>query len=124
MTQFPNAGNTNRTKIYCIVSDKGVHSFYMLHDGCRYYLFQQDYRKSVQRYFRQGVSLRDAMNFKKTHNDGALRHTMEKLPSYIKYIEKEYGIAVSEKTKQKQRNLSRKYSPRMQREQMELRRSA
>ena len=91
-----------KAQIYCTVSDKGVHSFYLLQDNKRYFLFRQNYRKSVHAYFKQGVSLEEAISFKRIHGDGALAHTMEKLPAYIKYIEKEYQISVYNKTKEKQ----------------------
>ena len=90
-----------KTKIYCIVSDKGIHSFYLQHNSKRYYLFSQNYRKGVHKYYSNGVSLKDAINFNKSHRDEAVTHTMEKLPAYIKYIEKEYDIAVYKKTKVK-----------------------
>ena len=90
-----------KTKIYCVVSDKGVHSFFLKQDKERYFLFNQNYRKSVHSYFSQGVSLEEAMNFNKIHRDGALTHTMDKLPAYIKYIEKEYQISVYNRTNKK-----------------------
>ena len=95
-----------KTKIYCTVSSKGTHSFYLEQDGKRYFLFNQNYRKSVHRYFQYGASLEEATNFNRTHGDGALANTMEKLPAYIKYIEKEYQIAVFEKTREKQKKSS------------------
>lgn len=91
-----------KTTIYCIVSDKGIHSFYLKQNNKRYFLFSQNYRKSVHNYFKNGVSLEESLNFNRTKHDNALIRTMEKLPSYIKYIEKEYQIAVYEKTKKKQ----------------------
>ena len=95
-----------KTKIYCTVSSKGTHSFYLEQDGKRYFLFNQNYRKSVHRYFQYGASLEEATNFNRIHGDGALANTMEKLPAYIKYIEKEYQIAVFEKTREKQKKSS------------------
>lgn len=95
-----------KTKIYCTVSSKGTHSFYLEQDGKRYFLFNQNYRKSVHKYFQYGVSLGSAISFNKIHGDGALANTMEKLPAYIKYIEKEYQIAVFEKTREKQKKSS------------------
>ena len=43
----------------------------------------------------------DTMDFCKAHGDQAIIHTMDKIPVYIKYIEKEYQISVYNKTKQK-----------------------
>ena len=88
-----------RTKIYCTVPTKGVHSFYLEQDGRRYFLFNQNYRKSVQTYYQNGVALDTALDFNKIHRDGALTNTMDKLPAYIRYIEKEYQIAVFDKTR-------------------------
>ena len=65
-------------------------------------MFSQDYRKSVKNYYAGGVSLREALNNPRGGKDHALRKTMEKLPGYIKYIEKEYGIAVLEQTLRKE----------------------
>ena len=90
-----------KTKVYCIVSNRGVHSFYLQQDGKRYFLFNQDYHKSVQEYFGRGVVFDKAIKFDKIRKAGALSHTMEKLPSHIKYVEKEYQIAVYKKTKKK-----------------------
>ena len=95
-----------KTKIYCTVSSKGTHSFFLEQDGKRYFLFNQYYRKSVHKYFQYGVSLEAAISFDKIHGDGALSNTMDKLPAYIKYIEKEYQIAVLEKTREKQKKCS------------------
>lgn len=99
-----------KTKIYCIISDKGIHSFYLQHNSKRFYLFSQNYRKGVHKYYKNGVSLEDAINFNKSHRDEAVTHTMEKLPAYIKYIEKEYDIAVYKKTKVKN---NKRTSPRV-----------
>ena len=48
-----------------------------------------------------GVCLKDAINHKRGRSDYAIHKTMTKLPGYIKYIEKEYGIAVLEQSKRK-----------------------
>ena len=98
-----------KTKVYCIVSDKGVLSFFLYQDNRRYFLFSQNYRKSVYAYFKHGVSVDESLSFKKTHGDSALIHTMDKLPAYIKYIEKEYQIPVYKKTKTKNsKNLTKR----------------
>ncbi len=92
-----------KTIIYCEPTQRGIHSFYLLSDGKEYYLFSQNYRKGVHEYFSRGVYLRDAMNYSRTHNDSALIRTMSKLPIYIKYIEKEFGIEVLNQTKKRNR---------------------
>lgn len=92
-----------KTKIYCKPSARGIHSFYLVFNGAEYYLFSQNYRKGVHRYFSGGVSLQDAMDYSKTKNDHAIINTMSKIPMYVKYIEKEYELAVFEKTKKHSR---------------------
>ena len=91
-----------KAMIYC-VKKQGMHSFFMLQGKQKYYLFCQNYRKGVQEYFCKGVSLNESIDYSKAHNDSAIMRTMSKLPMYIKYIEKEYGIEVFEKTKKKNR---------------------
>ena len=90
-----------KTIIYCEPTQKGVHSFYLVVDGEEYYLFSQNYRKGVQEYFSKGVSLDDSTNYSKARKDHALMRTMTKLPAYVRYIEKEYEIAVYEQTKKR-----------------------
>lgn len=90
-----------KTLIYCEPIDRGVHSFYMVHKGEKYFLFTQKYRRGVHNYYRRGVSMNEAMNRSKARKDGAIIRTMRKLPVYIKYIEKEFSIEVLEQTKRK-----------------------
>ncbi len=88
--------------IYC-VKNNGIHSFFMFFGKEKYYLFCQNYRKGVQEYYSKGVSLNESINFSKSRNDSAIIRTMSKLPMYIRYIEKEFGIEVLEQTKKKSR---------------------
>ena len=96
-----NEVTTMKAMIYCEPTERGIHSFYLVTEGREYFLFNQNYRKGVQEYFNRGVSIDQAMNYSKTHNDSALVRTMTKLPTYIKYIEKEYEIEVFEQTKKR-----------------------
>lgn len=92
-----------KNAIYCKPTDKGVHSFYYVL-GCKeYYLFSQPYRKGVAEYFGYGVHLNDAIKYSKAHEDTAVIRTMSKIPMYVKYIEKEYGIEILERTKKERR---------------------
>ena len=77
-----------KTTIYCKPTAQGIHSFYLLTDAGEYFLFSQNYRKGVQRYFSKGVRLDQARNYAKTNKDTAIIKTMDKLPIYIKYVEK------------------------------------
>ena len=89
------------TIVFCKVSEKDIIKFFLKHDNKIYYLFSQNYRKSAHLHFKHGVALEDTMDFCKAHGDQAIIHTMDKIPVYIKYIEKEYQISVYNKTKQK-----------------------
>lgn len=90
-----------KTQIYCQPTQKGIHSFYLVTSDGEYFLFNQNYRKSVHNYFCKGVPLSGAIDFSKTHHDSALTKTMSKLPMYIKYLEKEFDIQVFKKTKKR-----------------------
>lgn len=92
---------TMKTKIYCTQTKSDIHSFYLITGEQRYYMFSQNYRTGVHKYFKNGVLLNDAMKHSKTHKDHALIRTMNKIPMYIKYIEKEYDVQILEKTKRK-----------------------
>ena len=87
-----------KTRIFCRTTTKGIHTFYLNSDGKEYYLFHQDYRKGVAKYYRNGVTLTEAMNFSRSGHDSAIMKTMQKLPIYLKYAEKEYGIYILDKT--------------------------
>ena len=90
-----------KTTIYCKSTSHGVHSFFLLSDAGEFFLFSQNYRKGVDSYFSKGVRLDEARDFSRSNRDCAIIKTMNKLPIYIKYIEKEYGITVLEQTKRK-----------------------
>ena len=99
------------SKIYCYPTKKGVHSFYLIHEGEKIWLFNQAYKKSVNRYFRDGRTIDEALKaYKVRSRDGiqkdfALRKTAQKLPLYLRYVEKEYDIQVMEKTKRRAKDV-------------------
>ena len=86
-----------KATIYCRATDKGIHTFYLRSEGCDYYLFRQNYRRGVDEYFKGGVILERAIDFGKSRQNEAIQRTMQKLPSYIKYIEKEYEVVIFDK---------------------------
>ena len=89
------------TVIYSKVTDGGMHSIYARVDGKPYYLFSQNYRRGVRDYFGGGVYIDRTIDFSRAHGDAAVIRTMSKIPVYVKYIEKEYGITVLNQTKKK-----------------------
>ena len=93
----------NKATVYCRVPMKGIHEFRLSTGDGDYYLFRQSFRQSIKQYFRLGVPLDKALDFSLAGRDTAVTKAMEKLPMYIRYIEKEYGISVLEQTSRKNR---------------------
>lgn len=90
------------SKIFSKITEKGKQSLYLKTNGKEYYLFSQNYRRSVKEYYSTPISLDRALDF--SCGDGhAVRRTMEKLRAYIPYVEKEYNISVLNKTIKHQR---------------------
>lgn len=90
-----------KTTIYCKPTAKGVHSFYLMVGTEEFFLFSQAYRKGVEEYYGRGVRIDESMKYSRAHNDSAITRTMDKIPMYVKYIEKEYAIEVLEQTKKR-----------------------
>jgi len=89
------------TKIYCKENANGKIDFYIVAEGVHYFLFSQKRYCGVLKYYRNGVCLKDAIDHKRGRSDYAIHRTMTKLPGYIKFIEKEYGIAVLNQSKRR-----------------------
>ena len=87
-----------KATVYCRTTERGIHTFYLNAGGEEYYLFRQNFRRSVSEYYRYGVMLDGALDKSKAKGNAALMHTMEKLPMYLRYIEREYDIRVLDKT--------------------------
>ncbi len=90
-----------QSKIFCKTVAKGKQSFYIAVGGKTYFLFQQAYRVSNKEFFQQGVRVDEINKYAGVHS-AAVRKTLDKLPTYIRYVEKEYGIAIYNKTKDTQ----------------------
>jgi len=86
------------SKVYCRTTAKDVLSFYIKHNNERYFLFSQNYKRGVHQYFANGVSLNKAIDYSGAKSDFSIERTMDKLPKYIKYIEKEYEISIFNQT--------------------------
>ncbi len=97
-----------KTIIYCEISGKGEHSFYLKANNEKYFLFRQNYRKSVQKYFMRGIRIEEIGNFSRCHKDYSIIRTLDKLPIYIKYLEKEYRLVLLNQTKKRNENYSNK----------------
>lgn len=84
--------------IYSRTTDKDKQTFYLVSQDREYYLFTQKFHRGVKAFFHNKVLLRDTLDVSRSRHDTALIKTMTKLPIYIKYIEKEYGVAIMEST--------------------------
>ena len=88
-----------KTVIFCQNSNThGIIDFYIKTSVGSLYLFSQKFRKSAYSHFRKGLTLNEALSFKKAHNDRAIINVIKRLPINISYIEKTYGISVMNKT--------------------------
>ena len=90
-----------KAKIYCKTVAKGRQAFYVEVDGKDYFLFEQNYRASNKDFFRKGVTVEELNDYSKT-SSRAVKRTLDKMPTYIKYLEKEFDLAIYDKTKLKQ----------------------
>ena len=92
-----------RAVVYCIEPENrsGNLDFYIRVNNEDHYLFRQTYRTGVHQYFGGGVDVDKALKCNWNKHDRAVLRTIDKLPSYIKYIEKEQGIAILDKAKRK-----------------------
>lgn len=90
------------TTIYCKRSNNAL-DFFITDKGNEYYMFSQRPYTGVEEYFKKGIALNNAIKHSKCGDNKMIHKTITKLPTYIKYIEKEYGIALLEQSKKKLR---------------------
>lgn len=91
-----------KTKIICEKVDHKTQAFYAIVGKDKYFLFEQKYSSSVREFFKYGYYL-DGVDYSKTTAEN-VRHTLEKLPSYIHYVEKEFNVVIYEKTRKQIKN--------------------
>ena len=95
-----------KAQVYCLALNHGGLDFYLQQDGESYYLFNQRYRSDLADWFKNGVPLTQALKAVKRGVPTTVCNVAEKLPTYIKYIEKEYDITVLEQTRKKRPSYS------------------
>ena len=86
--------------VFCKTTAKATQSFFVNVHGRDYFLFNQNFRKSNKEYFRNGVNIHELGNFSSAHSS-AVRKTLDKLPTYLRYVEKEYDVAIYNKPQKK-----------------------
>ncbi|MBR6385126.1 MAG: hypothetical protein IKS03_03270 [Ruminococcus sp.] len=82
-------------------STKGIINFFAEDSTQSYFLFQQKFRHSTYDFYKKGIPVRQAFSHRSTHRDRAIENVIKRLPSQISYIEKEYGVAILNRTKAK-----------------------
>ena len=99
------------TIIYCQDSTRGKLSFYLITpENKEYYLFTQNFRAITYNMFKNGVTLDKALDFSASRNHPVLQKTIEKFPTYIKYLEKEYHFVVLKQSIKKDRQSKRRWN--------------
>lgn len=88
-------------KIICKSDRTKTHSFYVIHKHHEYYLFSQDMNRSIWMFFKKGTPLNRAIDYSYADENTKLIKTMEKIRLCLKYIEREEGISIFNKTKRK-----------------------
>ena len=89
-----------KAKFYCI--KKGTqHQFYVYADGMEYYLFSEEYRKGVANFFSRPLTYDEVTNFSKAKRNFQIMNTMKKIPLYVRYVEKYYGLTLTNKSLKK-----------------------
>ena len=86
-----------QTKVYCRTVAKGRQAFYVNANGKEYFLFSQDYKRTVKEFFKHGININELNNYSIAHSS-AVRKTLDKIPLYLHYVEKEFGVEIYTKT--------------------------
>ena len=85
--------------IYCEPSKSGRLNFFVSTSGEKHYLFSCAYSERTEEHFKGGVFLDNAIDRTRAGGNSGILHVMDKLPSHIRYIEREYGLKILRKTK-------------------------
>ena len=89
-----------RTIVFCKTTAKETQTFFIKAGGKVYFLFEQNFKKSNKDFFSKGVSIDSIGDYSNAHSY-SVKKTLDKLPQYIRYIEKEYNISIYKRTKNK-----------------------
>lgn len=95
------------TRVFCKqTTDRNLNqrlNFYVEAGRESHYLFSQHFNKEVNEIFKSGVSLDKPFNHSLANRNKSILKVFDKLPSYIRYIEQEYGLTILHKTAKKRR---------------------
>jgi len=93
-------------KIYCEQPEYGQLRFYLEDSSGQHYLFTQNFNTGVNNYYKNGVSVDAALDFSRAGDDFKVLHTMEKLPAFLRYLEKECDVPVFRQSGKQRRGKS------------------
>lgn len=82
-----------KAKVFCKTVAKGQQAFYVMVNGKRYFLFQQNYRVSNKEFFGKGIGINQINDYSKTRNAG--RANFDKVMQTIQEYQKVFGCAPS-----------------------------
>lgn len=85
-----------KIRVYCRTVAQGIQEYYLQAGKERYYLFEQEYRVSNRDYFKDGIDVDKIGDFKHVKSV-SVRNTLDKLPKYLKKLDKKYGLGLYEK---------------------------
>ncbi len=89
--------------VYCEHNNYDTIDFYVEHNHKKYYLFTQRWRRGIVNYFQNKVTVTRSLDKTYAMSDRALCDTMNKLPMYLRYLEREQGIVLLDKKASKPR---------------------
>ena len=95
------------TRVFCKeTTDRNLNrrlNFYVEAGRESHYLFSQSFTKDVYEFYKNGVSLDKPFKHSLANRNKSILKVFDKLPSYIRYIEQEYGLTILHKTAKKRR---------------------
>ncbi|MCI8413359.1 MAG: hypothetical protein HFE47_04605 [Clostridia bacterium] len=97
-----------QTTVFCKTTAKGIQTYFVRVDGRAYFLFTQRFYKSNKEFFQKGVNVCALGAYSGAHS-ASVRRTLDKLPAFLRYIEKEYGVAIFRKSKEKSQKRQTEY---------------
>lgn len=89
------------SQVYCKCNDRGLLDFYLRTSEQDLFMFSQKNKYGSREFFEKGVSLEKALDMTKSRRNYAILLVMEKLPTYLRFLEKEHNIQLLQKTKSK-----------------------
>ena len=88
--------------VYCVPGN-GVMYFYLKAKDGDHYLCGKPYNHRVRKMFENGISVDEIFSKRSHAYDSVFWNIFDDLPKHIKYIEKEYDLQITKKSKNRNR---------------------